>query len=142
MINNIIKKFILPNKKEIIVYKIFKIIEGNLYNLNGSFQFSKLDWNSCYWDGNKNRFDNIILECNNGDKYECGFHSFTSIETSKIIYNKLYNNHNYIIYQCRIKYRLAEGTKNYVFEDKIILESRILVSRGIKIIKEIRKLEQ
>ncbi len=59
-----------------------------------------------------------------------------SLENSKIIYNLLYNLPNYKLCKCKIKYRLVEILKNYDLGTGII-PVNILVSRGLKIIKEI-----
>jgi hypothetical protein len=136
----IIKKFLLPNKKEIISYKIFQKIDDCYYNINEYnnkfFQFPPInEWISCYWSYDKNRWDDIIIKDNNIE-YHTGFCSFLSLEDSKIIFEKLYNLPNYVLCKCHIKYRMYEILKNYKFENDII-QTRILISRGLKIIKEI-----
>lgn len=139
MIDQITRVLILPNKKIITTYKIFKKIDGCYYNINQyndrSFKFPPIgEWISCYWDYDKTRWDDIILK-NNSIEYHTGFHSFTSFEDSKIIFNKLFNSPEYRLCKCHVKYRLIEGLKNYEFEN--IIQTKILITRGLKIIKEI-----
>lgn len=140
MINKIERVFLLPNKKITTTYKIFQKINGCYYNINEYnnryFKFPQIDeWISCYYDTDQNRWDNIMIK-NFDIEYPTGFHSFSSLENSKIIYDLLYNLPNYKLCKCNIKYRLIEGLKNYEFESGII-QTKILISRGLKIIKEI-----
>ncbi len=135
--DSIIKLFKLPNKKIITTYKIFQKINGYYFNINQYnniyFKFPPIDeWISCYCDYDKTSWNNIIIK-NNNIEYPTGFHSFISLEDSKIIIN---NQPNYVFCKCKIKYRLAEILKSYEFESGII-QTKILVSRGLKIIKEI-----
>ena len=137
MINLITKTFLQPNKKQVTVYKIFKIIDGNYYNLNGMFKFSKIDWNSCYWSLDKKRFDNIILK-NNRIEYPTGFHSFMDYEQSYKVFNNRYSYSDsiFVLCECKIKFRLVYGVENYKLNDDDF-ETKICISRGIKILKEL-----
>lgn len=140
MIDQITRVLILPNKKIITTYKIFRKIDSCYYNINEYnnryFKFPPInEWCSCYWSYDKTRWDNNIIKFNNIE-YPSGFHSFISLEESKIIFNNLYNLPDYVFCKCEIKYRLLEALKNYEFESGII-QTKILISRGLKIIKEI-----
>lgn len=140
MLNNFItKKFILPNKKIISTYKIFQKINNYYYSINQYnnkfFKFPPInEWISCYWSYDKDRWDDIVIKDNNIE-YPVGFHSFISLEDSKIIYNQLYNQSNYTLCKCHIKYRTSEIMKTYELENSSI-QVKILISRGLKIIKE------
>jgi len=139
--DSIIRIFKLPNKKIITSYKIFQKIDNNYYSINqyynNYFRFPPInEWCSCYFDYNKIRWNNFTVKDNNIE-YPVGFHSLTSLEDSKIIYEKLYNLPNYVLCKCNIKYRLVEILKNYDLGNGII-PVNILVSRGLKIIKEIK----
>ncbi len=144
MIDQITRVLILPNKKIITTYKIFRKIDSCYYNINQYnnrfFKFSPIgEWISCYWDYDKVRWNDIILK-NNNIEYQTGFHSFTSFEDSKIIYNKLFNSPEYNLCKCQVKYRLVEALKNYEFENSSI-QTKILITRGLKIIREINDTE-
>jgi hypothetical protein len=132
MIDYIDNIFLQPNKKIITVYKIFKKVNNQYYNLDQRFQFSENDWNSCYWDKDQKRFDDIILK-NNNVEYHSGFHSFIEYEESKIVYSKFYDNEIYKLYCCQAKFRLLYGTKLYLNIGKV----NVCVSRGIKMLKEL-----
>jgi len=150
--DRITNTFLQPNKKEIIVHKIFWK-ENNEYlsmflHSRPSFQeklrqfrFAPLDeWISCYIDYNGIWWNNKLIYAPSGIQYSVGFHSYLDIDESIIVFNnyiKKYLTGPFTLCECRAKFRLYEGIEENEI-DYEILSAKMIISRGIKIIKEIK----
>lgn len=148
MIESVTNVFLQPNKRETTVYKIFNKIKDNYLSLksnskkdtNDYFKFNPPgEWISCYIDSNGEEWPNMDID-NGKVIYPRGFHSYILLpDAVKIYYSKYYSEHS-VLCECRSKFRLIEGTEKFIFDGKE-LETRVIVSRGIKIVRELKKYE-
>jgi len=167
MLDRITKKYLQPNKKEITVHKIFRksngiytsifIRYGEYFDQPRYFYFNNIgEWTSCYLDKFKARWNDKTLIKLTGIEYPMGFHSYMLYEDSLKIFENLNTEPrktDYVLCECRAKYRLLEGEINWVYmvgiDDSNYLMSidreinnltpvKVVVTRGIKITKELK----
>lgn len=158
MLNRITKKYLQPNKKEITVYKIFRkdngiytnifIYHGEFFDQPRYFYFNNIgEWTSCYLDKFESRWNDKTLIRSTGIEYPTGFHSYMLYKDSLNVLKNL-KNPDFTLCECRAKYRLLEGEMDWVDDGSNYLMNvnseidglppvKVVVTRGIKIIKEL-----
>ncbi len=102
------------------------------------FKFNNIgEWISCYIDDTGRKWKDIKVRAFNKDEYHCGFHSFMNYDQACEVFKNIYQIYsNFVLCECRTKFRLIYGIENYEIDD-VYYETEICVSRGMKILKEV-----